>query len=81
MNAEMSLNEFVDDVPALGLLGTPHMIYPNNPFDVDRDVQLVCKYLRQYKIGGSKGIDRLYKESELLNFSHTQAVIKQGVTV
>ena len=68
MNAEMSLKEFVEDVPALGLLGTPHMIYPNSPFDVDRDVQLVCKYLRQYKIGGSKGIDRLYKESEFLNF-------------
>lgn len=63
MTAEMSLKEFFEDVPALGLLGTPHMIYPTRPFEVDRDVQLVCKYLKQYKIGGSKGIDRLYKES------------------
>ena len=65
MTPNESLREFFEDVPALGLLGTPHCIYPQTPFVVDADVQLVCKYLKAYRIGGTKGIDRLYRESEL----------------
>ena len=26
----------------------PHYIYSDTPFDVDKDVQLVCKYLQAY---------------------------------
>lgn len=65
MTPNESLREFFEDVPALGLLGTPHCIYPQTPFVIDADVQLVCKYLKAYRIGGTKGIDRLYRESEL----------------
>lgn len=62
MSPDMSLKEFFEDIPALGLLGTPHVVYPETPYVVDDDVQLVCKYLKAYKIGGTKGIDKLYKE-------------------
>ena len=58
-----SLAEFYEDIPALGLLGTPHCIYPECPFEVDADVQLVCKYLHAHHVGGTKGIDRLFRES------------------
>ena len=61
-NAEESLEEFLEDYPALGMLGTPHQILPDTPYVVDDEVQLVCKYLKAYSSGGSKGIDRLYKE-------------------
>ena len=64
MSSEESLGEFYEDVPALGLLGTPHCVYPQTPYVVDDDAQLVCKYLKAYKVGGTKGINRLYKESE-----------------
>lgn len=63
-----SLREFFEEVPALGLLGTPHPIYAETPYVVDADVQLVCKYLKAYRVGGTKGIDRLYRESR----SHIQ---------
>ena len=64
MNSELSLMEFFEDIPALGLLGTPYEIDPNAPYVVDEEVQLVCKYLRAYKIGGRKGINKLYKEGQ-----------------
>ncbi len=64
MNSEMSLIEFFEDIPALGLLGTPYLINPEAPYVVDEEVQLVCKYLRAYKIGGTKGINKLYKEGK-----------------
>ena len=64
MNSEMSLKEFFEDIPALGLLGTPQVIDPSEPYVVDEEVQLVCKYLREFKIGGSKGINKLFKEGE-----------------
>ena len=62
MNAEDSLRMFSEDLPALGVLGTPHVILSDMPYEVDEEVQLVCKYLKAYRIGGTKGIDRLYKE-------------------
>jgi len=67
MNGGMSLNEFFEDVPALGLLGTPYLVEPTVPYEVDEEVQLVCKYLRAFKIGGTKGINKLYKKGQLLN--------------
>lgn len=66
MTPEMSLKEFFEDIPALGLLGTPHMVYSETPYVVDNDVQLVCKYLKAYRVGGTKGIDKLYKEGMYL---------------
>ena len=62
MNSEMCLTEFFEDIPALGLLGTPYEIHPDIPYVVNEEVQLVCKYLKAFKIGGSKGINKLYKE-------------------
>ena len=62
MNSEMSLKEFLQDVPALGLLGTPHLIDPNTPYKVNEEVQLVCKYLWAHK---HKAINKLYKEGEI----------------
>lgn len=73
MNSEMSLMEFFEDIPALGLLGTPYEIDPNAPYVVDEEVQLVCKYLRAYKIGGTKGINKLYKEGECYSLIHIYA--------
>ena len=64
MDSEMSLREFFEDIPALGLLGTPYKVEPEVPYVVDEEVQLVCKYLRAFKIGGTKGINKLYKEGE-----------------
>jgi hypothetical protein len=69
MNSEMSLAEFYEDIPALGLLGTPYRIDPDTPYVVDEEVQLVCKYLRAFKIGGTKGINKLYKEGMFLSRS------------
>ena len=61
-----SLAQFIEEVPALGMLGVPHLISPTTPYTVDDDVQLVCKYLRAYwefkEQGGSKGINKLYRE-------------------
>lgn len=62
MDPDSSLGEFFEDVPALGLIGTTHQIYPQMPYVIDEDAQLVCKYLKAFRIGGTKGIDRLYKE-------------------
>lgn len=57
-----AFKQFCDEIPALGLLGTQHFIHSEKPYTVDEEVQLVCKYLHAYKIGGRRGIDRLYRE-------------------
>ena len=62
---EEALKHFQQEVPALGLLGTPHYIHPDTLYTVDEEVQLVCKYLKALQIGGKKGIDRLYQEGEV----------------
>jgi len=64
MQPPESLRAFYEDIPALGLLGTSFFVDPDTPFVVGADVQLVCKYLKAYKTGGSSGIDRLYRDSE-----------------
>ena len=65
MTPEEALKHFLQEVPTLGLLGTPHYIRPDTPYTVDKEVQLVCKYLKALQIGGKKGIDKLYREGEV----------------
>ena len=62
-NADSFLKDFLSEIPIFKLLGTPKLVESTAQYsDVsDPDVQLVCKYLRAYEIGGKKGIDRLYK--------------------
>ena len=62
MTPEEALRHFQQEVPALGLLGTPYHIHPDTPYTVDKEVQLVCKYLKALQVGGTRGIDRLYQE-------------------
>ena len=64
MPPEEALKHFQQEVPALGLLGTPYYIDPDTPYTVDEEVQLVCKYLKALQVGGRKGIDKLYQEGE-----------------
>ena len=61
---EESLHLFCQAVPALGLLGSPHVVHPATHYAVDDDVQLVCKYLRAYKmhLQGQLGINKLYRD-------------------
>ena len=59
MTPEKMLEQFCGDIPILGLLGSPHQISSETPFNIDEEVQLVCKYLKAHKEGR---IDCLYKE-------------------
>ncbi len=63
MAEELSEHDFLlhfkEEIPALGFLGTPRHIDPGCDYRVDKDVQLVCKYLKAYDSGA---IDMLYKE-------------------
>ena len=61
---EEALKRFQQEMPALGLLGTPYYIRPDTPYTVDEEVQLVCKYLKALQVGGEEGIDKLYEEGE-----------------
>ena len=60
-----SLVQFVEEVPALGMLGVPYLIRHSTPYTVDEDVQLVCKYLKAYytERNRKKIIDKLYREA------------------
>ena len=62
MSPENALKLFINDIPVLDLIGSKHLISKDEPYSIDDDVQLVCKYLNAYKIGGYYGIDRLYIE-------------------
>lgn len=66
---EVSLAQFIEEVPALGMLGVPYAIDHNTPYTVDDDVQLVCKYLKAYWVhlekNGQKGINKLFKEGRM----------------
>lgn len=54
-------------MPILQLISIPKLIDSDTPFDVDDDVQLVCKYLQAFKTGV---IDRQYQEGgPLVKFS------------
>ena len=63
-----SLHRFIEDVPALGILGKPLLIDRNKPYEMDNDVQLVCKYLKEYWTFREKkkgGINKLYIDGRL----------------
>lgn len=65
--AAENLDMFYHDLPVLQLLSSSKYIDPDAPYDVDSDVQLVCKYLQAYKRGK---IDRQYQEhGRLVKFS------------
>ena len=53
-----SLKLFTDTFPIFNLLGTRMLVKPENPYFIDEEVQLVCKYLKALK---DKSIDTLYK--------------------
>ena len=61
-----NLADFFDEVPVLKLIGTIKIINDSIPYDVDNDVQLVCKYLQAYECGK---INRLYDEKTVVKFS------------
>ena len=65
MTPDKMLEQFCSDIPTLGLLGTSHHVC--EPFIMDEEVQLVCKYLKAYK---EKEIDRLYKDGMLYSLAH-----------
>ena len=70
MSPGEALKQFCCEVPVLGLIGTQHMIPRDKAYSVNEDVQLVCKYLKAHKTGGTKGIDKLYREGgQLVKFS------------
>ena len=63
MKPEDALQKFVNEVPALGLLGTPYFVKPDTPLEITPDVQFVCKYLKAYddeNSSGKKRIDTLH---------------------
>lgn len=75
---EESLAQFIREVPALGMLGVPYAINPNTPYTVDEDVQLVCKYLKAYRVfmeKGGKGINKIYRETCKLNTQSAPGLI------
>lgn len=53
-----SLEAFLDNYPVFQLLGTVYHVGSGHQFDVDGEVQLVCKYLKSKKDGN---LDRLAK--------------------
>lgn len=70
MTPSEALEHFRHEIPALGLVGTPHFIEPDTPYTVDAEVQVVCKYLKAYSSKGSHSINRLYREGgALVKFS------------
>ena len=64
MTPEETLEQFLGDIPTLGLLGSPHLIPNQTPYVIDSEVQLVCKYLKAYK---ERRIDRLYKNGGMFD--------------
>ena len=62
MSTEITFQKFCVDFPIFNLVGTAHLIRNEIPLSVNKEVQLVCKYLKAYK---EKRIDRLYKNGML----------------
>ena len=63
MSSEKAMKQ---EVPTLSLLGTFHTVRAEKPYTVDKDVQLVCKYLQAYDDNkdGVRRIDRLYRDRD-----------------
>ncbi len=59
-----ALSQFLEDVPTLSLVCNKEFVEPHRPYVVDDDVQLVCKYLKVFEMGGKNGIDKLYRDGE-----------------
>ena len=80
---ESALAQFIDEVPALGLLGVPHAIDHYTQYTVDDDVQLVCKYLKAYWVNleknGQKGINKLFREHRKLARLHIAHTCSCGI--
>ena len=66
VDPQVALEQFLTNVPSLGLVGNKEFIDPRQRYEIDSDVQLVCKYLKAFEVGGKHGIDKQYKESELV---------------
>lgn len=63
-NDELEETPFYQELPILELFCTPHHIQSCVPYDVDSDVQLVCKYLKacQTRLLGRMRIDKLHMD-------------------
>ena len=57
-----ALSKFLEDIPTLNLVSNKEFVEPNRPYVLDDDVQLVCKYLKAFEVGGKNGIDKLYRD-------------------
>ena len=58
---EETLGQFLDEIPVLALIGTEYRVDSEVAYTVDKDVQLVCKYLNALRSGE---IDRLCEDGE-----------------
>lgn len=63
---DKNLDTFKDFLPIFHFIGTAQHIDSSRRYVVDDDVQLVCKYLKAYKIelehpGSPNGINKKYK--------------------
>ena len=74
MTPDDTLKHFQQEVPVLGLLGTPHYIKPDIPYFVDNEVQLVCKYLKAMQVGGRNGIDKLHERGREIDMRRRQVL-------
>ena len=60
-----NLKEFQEEIPIFSVMGTPHLISGDLPYHINKDVQLICKYLHAYSVfidKKSTGINRLFQE-------------------
>ena len=67
-----NLIDFQDEIPILSIMGTPVLIGGDLPYLIDRDVQLICKYLHAYSSYVDKkdvGINRLFDEKKRVKVS------------
>ena len=67
-----NLKDFQEEIPIFSIMGTPHLIGGDLPYLVDKDVQLICKYLHAYSVFIDKkgiGVNRLYDERRKIKVS------------
>ena len=60
-----NLRDFQEEIPIFSIMGAPHHISGDLPYHIDKDVQLICKYLHAYSDYIDKkgvGINRLFDE-------------------
>ena len=49
--AQQSLTIFCEKFPVFNFLGSSHIVLSTEPYKIDDDVKLVCKYLKAYEEG------------------------------